>query len=179
MDLREVAGVLQAFGGTSLTATLSRIETDVRGLTASDCTRVLDSAGVSRDVLAATAALKRLAGQINVSIHAMGILLCLPHILKPGESVEYVSLGAGNTGREFDLETNHRVAEFKFIYWRGGSESTRQNQLFKDFSLLGENTTTDGKCLLLSHGPSTGARDRGRRGKQHASTLTRSLPNRR
>jgi hypothetical protein len=67
---------------------------------------VLGSSGVDREVLAAAAALKRLAGQINVSIHATGILLCLPHILEPGESVDYVSLGAGNTGREFDLETN-------------------------------------------------------------------------
>lgn len=45
--------------------------------------------------------------------------MCLPHILEPDERVESVSLGAGNTGRDFDLETNVRVAEFKFIHWRG------------------------------------------------------------
>ena len=39
--------------------------------------------------------MKRLAGQINVTIHALGILLCLPHILEPSERVEPVSLGAG------------------------------------------------------------------------------------
>jgi hypothetical protein len=53
---------------------------------------VLGSSGIDREVLAAAAALKRLAGQINVSIHAMGILLCLPHILEPYESVKYMSL---------------------------------------------------------------------------------------
>ena len=53
--------------------------------------------------------MKRLAGQINVTIHALGILMCLPHILEPDERVESVSLGAGNTGRDFDLETNVRV----------------------------------------------------------------------
>lgn len=86
---------------------------------------MLGSSGIDREVLAAAAALKRLAGQINVSIHAMGILLCLPHILEPYESVKYMSLGAGNTGRKFDLETNYRIAEFKFIHWRGGPESVR------------------------------------------------------
>jgi len=61
-------------------------------------------------VLGAAGLIKQLAGQINVVIHALGILLCLPHILRPGEVIEYVSLGAGNTGRAFDLETNLRVA---------------------------------------------------------------------
>jgi hypothetical protein len=149
MDLSEVAATLQKFGGVDLTATLSRIEADVRGLTAKDCTRVLGSAGATREALSAAAALKRLAGQINVSIHALGILLCLPHILRPGEVVEYASLGAGNTGRDFDLETNHRIAEFKFIHWRGGSEAIRQNQLFKDFYLLSESSLRKHKHLYV------------------------------
>ena len=73
----------------------------------------------------------------------------LPYILESGETVEYVSLGAGNTGRQFDLETNYRVAEFKFIHWRGGAESIRQNQLFKDFYLLAENETIKRKYLYV------------------------------
>jgi hypothetical protein len=149
MDLLQVAAVLQKFGGTDLTATLAKIETDVRGLTSRDCARVLGSSGIAPDVLTAAAALKRLAGQINVSIHAIGILLCLPHILQPGEAVEYVSLGAGNTGREFDLETNHRIAEFKFIHWRGGTEPVRQNHLFKDFYLLAESSSKKHKHLYV------------------------------
>ena len=109
----------------------------------------LGGAGAGREVLAAAAEMKRLAGQINVTIHALGILLCLPHILEPGEKVEYVSLGAGNTGREFDLETNLRVAEFKFIRWRGGAESIRQNSVFKDYVLLAEHPTPKRKYLHL------------------------------
>lgn len=93
--------------------------------------------------------MKRLAGQINVTIHALGILLCLPHILEAGERVESVSLGAGNTGREFDLETNLRVAEFKFIRWRGGAEAVRQNSVFKDYVLLAEHPTLKRKHLYL------------------------------
>lgn len=93
--------------------------------------------------------MKRLAGQVNVVIHALGILLCLPHLLQPGEAVEYVSLGAGNTGRSFDLETSHRVAEFKFIRWQGGPEVIRQNALFKDFYLLTEHPTDKRKYLYV------------------------------
>jgi hypothetical protein len=88
MDLLQVAAALKKFEGTGLSETLFKLEVAVKGLTASDCARVLSSAGVDREVLAAAAALKRRAGQINVSMHAMGILLCLPHILEPCESVK-------------------------------------------------------------------------------------------
>lgn len=53
-------------------------------------------------------------------MHAAGIMVALPWILESGEIVESLSLGAGNTGRDHDLETNRRIAEFKFIDWRGG-----------------------------------------------------------
>jgi hypothetical protein len=95
------------------------------------------------------ASIKKLSGQINVIIHAAGILCSLPSILKPGEVVESVSLGAGNTGRQFDLETNFRVAEYKFIDWQGGPESTRQNGVFKDFYELAEHQTTKSKYLYV------------------------------
>lgn len=36
-----------------------------------------------------------MAGQINVTVHALGILLCLPHNLEPDERIEDVPLGAG------------------------------------------------------------------------------------
>src|SRR3954471_15602691 len=134
----DLAATLSRFTGLDLTATLSRLETAVQGMTADSCVDFLERAGAGREALLAAAALKRVAGQINVTIHALGILLCLPHILEPGERVEYVSLGAGNTGRQFDLETNLRVAEFKFIRWRGGAESIRQNSIFKDLFLLAE-----------------------------------------
>lgn len=118
-DSTEIIRLLSRFTGTDLTQTLGRIEGAVRGVTAEDCGMFLEGAGAEREVLSAAAEMKRLAGQINVTIHALGILLCLPYILEPGERVEYVSLGAGNTGRQFDLETNYRVAEFKFIRWAG------------------------------------------------------------
>lgn len=63
--------------------------------------------------------------------------------------MQYLSLGAGNTGRSFDLETNLRVAEFKFIHWQGGAEAIRQNALFKDFYLLAEYDTRKVKRMYV------------------------------
>jgi hypothetical protein len=149
IDLAHVSAVLKRFTRTDLGGTLSGIESAVKGLTAASCAKTLSTAGVTSEVLSAAASLKRLAGQVNVAIHATGILLCLPHILEAEEIIEYVSLGAGNTGREFDLETNRRIAEFKFIHWRGGAESIRQNLLFKDFYLLAESKSSKRKYLYV------------------------------
>ena len=81
--------------------------------------------------------MKSLVGQVNVVIHVVGILIALPHILANGERVQNLSLGAGNTGRSHDLETDRQIAEFKFIAWRGGAEAIRQNGLFVDiFNLV-------------------------------------------
>jgi hypothetical protein len=41
------------------------------------------------------------------------------------------------------------VAEFKFIRWRGGPESIRQNSVFKDYLLLAEHPTAKKKHLYL------------------------------
>lgn len=145
----QIDSALKTFCGENLTETLSEIENSIHGLTSSDAAAFISKAGAGKDVLAAAASLKRLAGQINVTIHALGILLCLPHLLEEKEVVEYVSLGAGNTGRQFDLETNFRVAEFKFIKWRGGPESIRQNSIFKDFFLMAKHETSKRKYLYL------------------------------
>ena len=96
-----------------------------------------------------TLEVKNVAGQINVIIHASGILHSLKGLLQDGEVVESISLGAGNTGRKFDLETNLQVAEFKFIDWQGGAESIRQNGIFKDFYELAEDKTNKKKYLYV------------------------------
>jgi hypothetical protein len=135
-EFKLIGQLLGPFVSADLTGTLADIELRARGLTKASCARLLQNAGVSPSAVQAATAIKRLAGQIHVTIHALGILSCLPHILKRGEKIEYLSLGAGNTGRSHDLETNLRIAEFKFVNWRGGPESIRQNGLFKDFFRL-------------------------------------------
>src|SRR5690348_14950778 len=119
LAIADAIHLLQAFRGPDLTRTISQIEKSLKGIAADGYAEALTTSGAKAEVLGAAGLVKQLAGQINVVIHALGILLCLPHILRPGEIIEYVSLGAGNTGRSFDLETNQRIAEFKFIHWQG------------------------------------------------------------
>jgi hypothetical protein len=145
----EAIHLLQMFRGADLTQTIYQIEKSLKGISTESYSTVLTTSGAKAEVLCAAGLLKQLAGQINVVIHALGILLCLPHILQPGEVIDYVSLGAGNTGRAFDLETNLRVAEFKFIRWQGGPESVRQNSLFKDFYEMAEDETRKEKYLYV------------------------------
>jgi hypothetical protein len=149
LAIEDAIHLLQTFRGADLTRTIYQIEKSLRGASADSYAAVLTTSGAKAEVLGAAGLIKQLAGQINVVIHALGILLCLPHILRPGEVIEYVSLGAGNTGRAFDLETNLRVAEFKFIRWQGGPESIRQNSLFKDFYEMAEHETRKEKYLYV------------------------------
>ena len=149
ISILEAAKAIQQFEKDSLTDRISAIESKLAGANSSVIQLVYPSLGITSDLLESAITFKRTAGQINVLIHTIGILLSLPEILEKDEVVEYLSLGAGNTGRPFDLETNHRVAEFKFINWQGGAESIRQNSLFKDFYLLAEYETPKRKYLYV------------------------------
>lgn len=148
MDITEAARIVQQFCCQDLTSTLAAIEASALGLTSNQCPAALAACGARDDVLVAAGIVKKLAAQINVIIHASGILMCLPKILESDEFVQYLSLGAGNTGRPFDLETNKRIAEFKFIRWRG-ADAIRQNNLFKDFYQLTEYSTPKRKYVYV------------------------------
>lgn len=106
--------------------------------------------GVDAELLAGAVSVKALSAQIDVVLHAVGIVEALPHILEPGEQVRGLSLGAGNTNRAFDLETDRQVAEFKFIGWRGGAESVRQDVLLIDIFHLDRADTDRRKVLYLT-----------------------------
>jgi len=149
IPIEKALHLLRIFRGADLTQTISQIEKSVKGVSAEKFLAVLSTSGAKAEVLGAAGLVKQLAAQIDVVIHTLGILLCLPHILRTGEIIEYVSLGAGNTGRAFDLQTNLRIAEFKFIRWQGGSESIRQNSVFKDFFGLAEHDTTKERYLYV------------------------------
>jgi hypothetical protein len=148
--LEEAASQLETFGvGKELTSRISVLEAAVGQLSAEQVSAVLDSEGLDVELLDAARQVKRIAGQINVVIHAVGIMVSLPHILESGEIVDSVSLGAGNTGRDHDLETNQRIAEFKFIDWQGGSETIRQNNVFADVFNLAVTETAKRKILYV------------------------------
>ncbi|MFH1976838.1 MAG: hypothetical protein ABIJ52_15020 [Pseudomonadota bacterium] len=149
MKLEEAARRVQNFEDGSLTKKLSNLEHIFKGMGAIQAKELCATNKLDANLLSASFELKKLAGQINVVIHAAGILASLPSLLIEGEKIEYLSLGAGNTGKQFDLETTHRIAEFKFINWKGGSESIRQNSLFKDFFGLAEEETEKDKYLYV------------------------------
>jgi len=136
MDITQALRIVQTFSADSLTNRIASLEFAFSSQSADGITKHLNAENIDSSLIEAGFEIKRSAAQINVIIHAVGILVSLPHILQTGETVESLSLGAGNTGRKFDLITNLRVAEFKFIEWQGGSESVRQNTVFYDFSLL-------------------------------------------
>lgn len=149
MDLARAAELIQRFSGHDLGLSLARIEGALAGENASACQSVFEQHHIDRETLEGAALLKSVAGQVNVAIHALGIALCLPHILEPDETVTGLSLGAGNTGKLWDLETDRRIAEFKFINWRGGPEAIRQNSVFKDFFYMAEYETGRSKHLYV------------------------------
>lgn len=149
ITLTEAADKIQKFEAGSLTKQLMRLESSLQGINRAGSENLCSATGVDPTLLESALVLKQTAGQINVVVHAVGILLSLPYILQDGELIQYLSLGTGNTGKPFDLETNIRVAEFKFTQWKGGPEAIRQNQLFKDFYLLAESNTAKDRYLYM------------------------------
>ncbi len=148
-DLAECVGELEKFAEGSLKHKLRDIEGHLVKGDVSDCADINATFGIGPDLLEAAATVKRAAAQIDVLIHSIGILHLLPSVLEEGETVEYLSLGAGNTGKKFDLETDRQIAEFTFIAWRGGAEAIRQNKLFIDFIHLAEAETEKTRNLYV------------------------------
>jgi hypothetical protein len=140
-----------AFGQNPLAA-IQRLEGDLAGRATGreEIRGYLARTGLTPGTMHAALEIKRVSGQINVLVHAAGIMTSLPFILEAEEQIQSISLGAGNTGKDFDLETNIRVAEFKFVSWRGGPEAIRQNQVFKDLLKLLWDTSTRRKQLFLT-----------------------------
>ncbi|KFZ30171.1 hypothetical protein IDSA_11455 [Pseudidiomarina salinarum] len=149
MNVENALQALREFEGESLTSSLSEIERNILGLGVEGIDGFCAARGIDGALINSALLVKRVVGQINVIMHAAGILCSLSELLEPGEKVESVSLGAGNTGRQFDLETNMRIAEYKFIDWRGGADTVRQNGIFKDFYELAEHETHKRKYLYV------------------------------
>ena len=142
-ELTEAFATVEKFASpTELSARIAGLEGSLAGRARDSALAHLESEGIDEAGLLAALAIKAMAGQINVIVHTLGILVSLPYVLDKGEIIKSLSLGAGNTGRKHDLETDRQVAEFKFIDWKGGPESIRQNSLFADlFGLVCADTT--------------------------------------
>lgn len=127
---------IERFRGPSLAETIANIEARLAGVANIGVAAVNAAMHLDKSLIASAAQVKRASAQIDVIIHTIGIMHSLPYLLDEGELVETTSLGAGNAGSDFDLVTNRRIAEFKFIYWQGGSESIRKKTFFQDYFKL-------------------------------------------
>jgi hypothetical protein len=152
-QIRSLEAFLTFRGESSrLRQRIAEVERSVRGLTASEALIAASQWGVDQPLLEGARLAKILAAQVDVVLHAAGILHALPYVLEPGEIVESVSLGAGNTGRAHDVETDRRIAEFKFINWAGGAETVRQDTLLIDIFNLATAETSKQKVMYVTGG---------------------------
>lgn len=88
---------------------IGEVELAVKGLTGDEALVAAGRWGMDQPVFRGARLAKEFAAQVDVVLHAAGILHALPHVLAPEEVVKYVSLGAGNAGRAHDLETDRQV----------------------------------------------------------------------
>ena len=148
-DIKQSVDALLKFQQNGLKHKISLIENQSIGLSRDQLIKLNTNNTVDINLIQSALDIKQIVGQINEIIHAVGIMLLLPYILDDDEKVEALSLGSGNTGKLFDLETSRQIAEFKFINWKGGSESIRQNHLFKDFFYLAEAETNKNRNMYV------------------------------
>jgi hypothetical protein len=149
-DVVDAIDAVQAVGvGPILTARIADLERRFTGAGPAESQRLLETEDLGQRSLRGALTLKRLAGQIDVIVHAVGILTALPYVLAPGEVVESLSLGAGTGGKLHDLETNRQVAEFKFIQWQKTGNSVRENSLFVDYFRLTSAVTQKRRVLYV------------------------------
>jgi hypothetical protein len=124
-----------------LAGTVANLEIALTGCGPADVAAVAAAHGVTAELLRSAIAARDALGKVNDVIHAAAIALALPHLLRPGETLTRPSLAAGNTPeRLFDVETNMRIAEFKFARWDGG-DGGRQKPTVKDLARLAADTS--------------------------------------
>jgi hypothetical protein len=146
--IAEAIARLQAFiGGGRPRTRVAQLERLIAGAEQVELGAVLEREHIDDLVLRAALLVKQFAGEVNVIIHAVGILLTLPFIMERGERVLEASLGASTGGRPYDLQTTLPIAEFKFTRWRG-HDAVRQREVFADFVNLAE-AVDDGRRRQL------------------------------
>lgn len=145
-----VARLAQFLGRGPLTSAISELEQALDGSQSEALLGLLDEADVDEGLFAASLVARAELGRINDLIHAAGIALALPHLLEPSETItNRPSLAAGNDpSRPYDLETDRRVAEFKFSVWTG-RDAMRKRQTFKDFVYLAADESGRRRCLYV------------------------------
>jgi hypothetical protein len=141
-DMQARLGVVAAFLGQGpLRTTVGDLEVALDGRKTQELADVNAAHGVTVELLRSAVAAREAFGKINDVIHSVGIALALPHLLEPGETLRRPSLAAGNTPeRLYDVETDRRIAEFKFARW-DGHDGGRQKTTVKDLARLAADKT--------------------------------------
>jgi hypothetical protein len=138
------------FSGKNLASKIAELEFKFARRNGHEIAAQLNTDSINHELIQAARSIKHAAAQIDVVLHAIGIVVLLPSILEDSEVVESLSLGAGSSeANRFDLETNRRIAEFTFIEWTG-NDNTRLQKMFKDFYRLSEFETQKRKELWLT-----------------------------
>lgn len=147
-ELSDALSRVSNFIGDDLAERIFGLELDLEGLDKTAALELCHSNSINVGLFTAADFIKNQVSQINTVMHAVGVLALLPYILEDAETVESLSLGAGNTNKQFDLQTNLRVAEFEFSEWKG-NDSARQTSLFEDFYNLAEFETVKSRYLYV------------------------------
>ena len=147
-ELTDALKTISEFTGNDLTERIYSLETTLEGADKTTASKICSTEKINFGLFHAAYIVKSKARQIDTIMHAVGMLSLLPIILETGEIVKSLSIGAGKGDKEFDLETNIRLAEFEFTEWQG-RDSGRQTSLFEDFYHLAECNSTKRKCLYV------------------------------
>jgi hypothetical protein len=143
LTLEAAVGILASFlTRVPLTNLIGSLEHSLDGATSREAVDATAALDIDPALLRASVLTRENLGRLNDLIHAVGISLLIPHILQDDERItNRPSLAAGNDPtRPYDLETDRRVAEFKFAVWTG-SDAMRKRQTFKDFVHLAADTS--------------------------------------
>ena len=114
--LFQASARIEAFRAGSLRRTVADMEQAFRGAEKSRIPALLQQSGITLDLVLAALLIKRHSRQINEIIHAVGLLTALPCILEKGESVESLSLAAGNTGNALSDTTKWAKIPISLFY---------------------------------------------------------------
>lgn len=144
MQTDKAIKLISDFRGSNLKAKLNELKVDLIG-------KKGNQIKTKANLFDAALIVKKASAQIDEIVHAIGIINCLPKILKANEVVESLSLAAGADGDGFDLVTNKRIAEFKFAKWQdgGAANGMRKRQVFADCVNLYLYDTTKAKELYV------------------------------
>ncbi|HWC08974.1 MAG TPA: hypothetical protein VG458_07975 [Solirubrobacterales bacterium] len=154
-DFASAVKSLDAFlGQAPLTDSIGNLERALEDSSKEEIRVLLNDAAVTPGLLQAAMLVRSKIGRISDVIHATAIALALVEILEPDEVLRRPSLGAGNDkSRPFDLETSHRVAEFKLAGWKG-ADAMRKRQTFKDLvHLAAESSNRKAELYVLGLAP--------------------------